>query len=383
MYSIHGYGEMIRDEGRTGAYADALRMVVRPDSVVLDIGTGAGILAFLACRFGARKVYAIEPGEIIHLARQAAAANGFAARIEFTQGISTQVDLPEKVGVIVSDLRGVLPAWETNLPSIIDARRRFLAPGGRLIAQQDTLWVALVQAPDAYSEVVEAWESNSYGFDFQHIRDKALNSWTKFRFSCGHLVSEPRCWATLDYRTLSGPNIGGQIRWTLDRMTRVHGLAVWFDCEAYDGVGFSNSPASATKQIYGQAFLPWCRPVQLSPGDEVSVQIRADLVGGDYVWSWNTDITTETDPARPLTSFRQNTFQGSLLSPEQLRRRAQAFVPTLNQDGHIDRIILQQMTKRVPLNQIALNVAAQFPHLFPAPQKALDRVADLSAKYSM
>jgi protein arginine N-methyltransferase 1 len=130
---MQGYGSMIRDTARTGAYAGALRAVVRPDSVVLDIGTGSGILALLACRFGARKVYAVEPDDIIQLAREAAAANGFADRIEFIQGISTRLDLREKVDVIVSDLRGVLPALEQGLVSIMDARDRLLAPGGRLI----------------------------------------------------------------------------------------------------------------------------------------------------------------------------------------------------------------------------------------------------------
>jgi hypothetical protein len=184
----------------------------------------------------------------------------------------------------------------------------------------------------------------------------------------------------MDYRTLAAPNIDGQLRWTLDRVTRVHGLALWFDCEASDGVGFSNSPVSPTKQIYGQAFFPWSRPVDLSPGDEVSVNIRADFVGGDYVWCWNTDITTPAVPCRPLASFRQSTFHGSLLSPAQLRKRASAFVPTLNEDGRVDCMILQQMADGLPLNQIARTVAEQFPHLF---QKALDRVADLSAKYSV
>jgi protein arginine N-methyltransferase 1 len=328
-------------------------------------------------------VYAIESGDIIQLARQAAANNGLADHIEFIQGISTRLDLPEKVDVIVSDVRGILPHCEMGLPSIIDARGRFLRSGGRLIPQRDLLWAGLVHAPDAHSEMVGAWKTNGYELDFQMIRDKALNSWRKFRFTCDHLVSEPCCWATLDYRTLASPNTAGQIQWTLDRVTRVHGLALWFDCEVSDGVGFSNSPASPTKQIYGQAFFPWSRPVELSPGDEVSVQIRADLIGGDYVWCWNTDITSRACPSRPLASFRQSTFHGSLLSPARLRKRASAFVPTLNEDGRADCMILQQMADGLPLNQIARNLADQFSRLFPTSQKALDRVGDLSAKYSL
>jgi protein arginine N-methyltransferase 1 len=382
-YGIDGYGKMILDKSRTNAYADALRAVVRDGSVVLDIGTGTGILAFLACRFGARKVYAIEPGDVIQLARQAAAANGFADRIEFIHEMSTRVDLREKVDVIVAEIHGVLPAFEKSLMSIMDARERFLAPGGRLIPQKETLWAALVHAPDAYADVVEAWENNGYEFDFRVIRNVEVNNWRRLKSGGNPLVSEPRCWATLDYRTLSNPNISGRVAWTIDGVTTVHGLVLWFDCELTDGIGFSNSPASPTKQIFGQAFFPWSRPVELSPGDEVAAQFRGDLSGEDYVWCWNTDITTGADSSRTLTSFRQSTFQGAPLSPESLRKRAQTFVPTLNEDGCIDRVILQQMADGLPLDQIAQNVATQFSRRFPTWQNALDRVADLSTKYSL
>ncbi len=122
MYSVAVYGEMMGDAVRMRAYAQALREAVRPGSVVLDIGTGTGIFAMLAARFGARRVYAIEPADAIQVARDIAAANGCADRIEFIQGLSTEVSLPERADVIVSDLRGVLPLYQRHLPSIVDAR---------------------------------------------------------------------------------------------------------------------------------------------------------------------------------------------------------------------------------------------------------------------
>src|SRR5579864_6216059 len=109
MYNLTDYGAMMFDQPRMQAYVSALERAVRPGSVVLDIGTGTGVFALLACRFGARKVYAIEPNDAIHVARRLAADNGCADRIEFVQDLSTRITLPEKADVIVSDLRGVLP----------------------------------------------------------------------------------------------------------------------------------------------------------------------------------------------------------------------------------------------------------------------------------
>src|SRR5579863_7388717 len=121
MYSLAGYGEMIADRVRMEAYARALRQTVKPGSVVLEIGTGPGIFAILACQLGAGRVIAIESDEIIQLARENAAINHCADRIEFIEDLSTNVTLPAKADVIVSDLRGVVPLYGRHLPSIVDA----------------------------------------------------------------------------------------------------------------------------------------------------------------------------------------------------------------------------------------------------------------------
>src|SRR3984893_7272581 len=139
---------MVANRVRVSAYAEALRTAIRKDSIVIDIGTGPGIFAVLACRFGAKRVYAIEPGHVIQVARDVAAANDCADRIEFIQETSTRVTLPERADVIVSDLRGVLPLFHKNIPDLVDARHRFLNTGGLLIPRRDVLWVAVVEAPD-------------------------------------------------------------------------------------------------------------------------------------------------------------------------------------------------------------------------------------------
>jgi hypothetical protein len=107
------------------------------------------------------------------------------------------------------------------------------------------------------------------------------------------------------------------------------------------------------------------------------------LTGDGYIWGWNTDITPGAASPGDKVSFRQSTFQGTPLSIESLRKRAHTFVPKLNEDGHIDRVILQQMNEGLPLEQIARHLAAQFSRRFPTWQKALHHVTDLSAKYSL
>ena len=165
MYTISQYGNMYMDKARMNAYAAALQDAVTPSSIVLDIGAGTGIFSLLACRYGARRVYAVEPDDAINLARETAAANGYSDRITFIQSLSTKVALPERADVIISDLSGRLPFFGQHIPAIIDARNRFLAPGGVLIAKQDYLRAAIIETSQQYDKLTGPWSENVLGLD--------------------------------------------------------------------------------------------------------------------------------------------------------------------------------------------------------------------------
>src|SRR5690242_14709094 len=102
--SVHR--EMIFDEVRTSAYARAISLAVKDGDVVVDVGTGTGLLALLAVKAGAKRVYAIEKTSIIDVARANANKLGVAGRIEFIRDDSRNARLPEKADVIVSEVIG-------------------------------------------------------------------------------------------------------------------------------------------------------------------------------------------------------------------------------------------------------------------------------------
>jgi protein arginine N-methyltransferase 1 len=372
---------MIADTWRIAAYERALRQAIKPGCVVLDIGAGTGILALLACRLGARRVYAIEPNDAIGLAREIAAANGCTESIEFIQELSTKVALPEQADVIVSDLRGILPLFPGNVPAVADARRRFLAPGGILIPRQDELWAAVVEAPELYQTYVGPWERNGFDFDMRAARRYVTNTWRKGRVGPEQLLVEPRCWATLDYTRVESTDVRAKVTWTVTRAGTAHGLAVWFDTTLTDGVRFSNAPGEP-ELIYGIAFFPWSEPVILDPGQTVTVALAARQVGQDYVWLWGTEVLAPGDSRRFQAQFKQSDFFGEPRSAAGLRKQAADHVPTLNEDGRIDRFILAQMDGRDSLGQIASRVAVEFPGRFPTWQQALTRVGKIALGHS-
>lgn len=380
-YSVAGYGGMITDQVRMAAYEKALRQAIKPGALVLDIGTGTGIFALLACRFGARQVIAIEPNDAIQVARQMAAANGCAEKITFIHDLSTRVELPERADVIISDLRGVLPLFQYHIPSLIDARTRLLAPDGILLPQCDTLWAAVVEAPEVYTDFALPWDSCPYGFDLHAARRIVMNTWCKARVKPEQLVTEPQPWATLDYRQIETPNMQANLTLEVTRRAVGHGLLLWFDATLMEGITFSNSP-TAPKAIYGSAFFPWVNPVALESGDTVSSRLRADLVGEDYVWGWDTCVHSQGAAQESKANFKQSTFWGAPLTLDHLRKQRADYVPTLSINAKIDHFILTQMTYQHTVGEIAQAVVKAFPQQFHNWQAALTRVGELSQKYS-
>jgi protein arginine N-methyltransferase 1 len=380
-YDITFYGRLIADGVRTNAYAQALRQTVWPGSTVLDIGTGTGIWALLACRYGARKVYALDTTDAIEVGRLLAVANGYADRIEFIQQLSTRVSLPERVDIVVADLHGVLPLFEQNLHSLIDARQRLLAPGGTMIPLRETLWAAVAEAPELYRRYMQPWEDRSYGIDLRPCLRFAANSWGKALVKPHHVLVPPACWATLDYTNLQTPHVTGEVAWTVESPGTGHGLLVWFDTVLADRVHFSNAP-TAPEVIYGRAYFPWPDPVPLATGDLVSVALRANLVYDDYVCTWKTRVVAQGGTGPVKACFDQSDFYGTPMSPTSLHKKAATYVPERTEEGELDLLILSLMNGSATLGDIASRVSARFPERFLRRQDALAKVAAMATMYS-
>jgi predicted O-methyltransferase YrrM len=285
-YDLLDHGVMLHDRHRLGAYTSAIQAAVRPGDVVVDIGTGVGVFALAACQAGARRVYAIEPAEVVQVAREVVAANGFASRVQFVEQWSTEASLPETADVVVLDVRGVLP--DDQIPIALDARR-FLRAGGAMIPATDAIWMAPVSAHDTYAEHVGSWNQPVNGISVATIRHDAVNRWIKARFTPAQLMATPQHIATITYGQRESDETRGNATWTMCERVTAQGVAVWFDSILAGGVAFSNRPG-ARSLLYGQAFFPWPDCVTLERGDLLSVTLTGRTISGMYRWQWNTTI---------------------------------------------------------------------------------------------
>ncbi|KAH8066991.1 protein-arginine omega-N asymmetric methyltransferase [Aureococcus anophagefferens] len=140
---------MLLDVGRMQAYRSAILNDAAhfKDKVVLDVGTGTGVLAIWAAEAGARRVYAVEQSsEVAECARTMAAHHGVADVVEVLEGAMEELNVPEKVDVIVSEWMGYFLVRESMAKSVIYARDTYLKPGGAMYPSHARLLLAPLDA---------------------------------------------------------------------------------------------------------------------------------------------------------------------------------------------------------------------------------------------
>jgi type I protein arginine methyltransferase len=249
-----------------------------------------------------------------------------------------------------------------------------------LIPRRDTLWATVLELQEVYQDVIQPWDQDYYGLDLSLVRPLVTSNFQKVVIKEGQMLAAPQCWASIDYNTVENPDVQGQITWSISRPGLGHGLGLWFDGDLAPGIGFSNAPGGLA-HIYGRMFFPWLEPVALASGDMVTVSLYADLVGEDYIWRWNTHVMEPGQPDHPKARFRQSTFFSVPLSPAKLQQMANNHIPTVGEEGQIDRFILGLMDGNHSLGDIAQQVARQFPQRFATEREALTRAGKLSLRY--
>lgn len=119
-FSIHE--EMLKDRIRTNSYERAIisNKHLFEGKIVLDVGSGTGILSLFAAKAGAKHVYGIECSEIVEIAKKVVLDNNYGDRITFLKGKAEEVVLPvAQVDIIVSEWMGYLLLYESMLDTVL------------------------------------------------------------------------------------------------------------------------------------------------------------------------------------------------------------------------------------------------------------------------
>lgn len=294
---------MLEDHKRTGAYYRAMLENKQQfkDKVVLDVGTGSGILAMFAARAGAKKVYAVEATSMAQNARALVRANNLQDIVTVIQGTIETVELPEKVDIIVSEWMGYLLLRESMLDSVLVARDRYLKPGGALYPSHARMYWAPIQATKAsehveeYHKIMEHWEwfatdmKKLYGIDMTALTDAydreqefiqlSYGDWADVR--PGQLLGKPIVSKTLDLHTVTLEELkagfSGEGATALDRANPIDAICSWFDVSFRGSsanpcatqVDLSTAPDDTGATHWGQTVFYLNPPLEPKAGDKL------------------------------------------------------------------------------------------------------------------
>jgi precorrin-6B methylase 2 len=284
---------MLNDCQRTASYLAAIREVVRPGDVVVDLGTGTGVLAIAAARAGASRVYAIEASKIGKSAKAIFEANGLADKITLVQGWSTQISLPEKADVLISEIIGNEPLGEQVLEFTLDASKRLLKPNARLIPSRLKIYGLAVTIPETELHkrkvtpiALSNWQS-WYGTDFSFLATVAEASPYTFHLK-PHLaknwetLSEPIMLAEIDFQLVSGLAIDNTTTVTASADGRLDGILVYFELELSPTTILSTAPTQASEDCSWRSFVWLLAPSRnLQAGELFTVSYRNNVAGSE------------------------------------------------------------------------------------------------------
>uniref|UniRef100_A0A8R1HK24 type I protein arginine methyltransferase n=1 Tax=Caenorhabditis japonica TaxID=281687 RepID=A0A8R1HK24_CAEJA len=176
-FGIHE--EMLKDEVRTTTYRNSIyhNRHLFKDKVVMDVGSGTGILSMFAAKSGAKKVFAMEFSNMALTSRKIIKDNNLDHIIEVIQAKVEDVNvLPggyEKVDIIISEWMGYCLFYESMLNTVLVARDRWLKDDGLLFPDKARLYVCAIEDRQYKEDKIHWWDS-VYGFNMSAIKHVAI-----------------------------------------------------------------------------------------------------------------------------------------------------------------------------------------------------------------
>ncbi len=255
---------ILNEQARASGYESALRRVVGPDDLVLEIGAGSGILALLAARAGAGQVITCETNPyLVDVAREIVAANGYADRItvlhKSSKKLSVGPDLPRPADILLGDHFTGTFYPGGGLALYQDALGRLTTPTAKTLPRRGGLRLALVSCPELAARYRPGEVA---GFDcslFTRFMPAAISiNPDEWLAACPDVLSEPVTPLPLAFERLAGfEEETRHVELAPDAPAQVDGIVSWVWLDLAEGISWDGGTAPGQR--------PWNRYLHLFP----------------------------------------------------------------------------------------------------------------------
>jgi predicted RNA methylase len=247
------------DKKRTMALKKAISSIVKPNDVVLELGTGTGILAMFAVDAGAKKVYAVEVDKNLwHILENSFKDNGYSDKIKLIKGDARHIKIPEKVNVIVAEMIATGLIDEIQIPAMNNALK-FLKSKGKVIPSRISNFIDLVYNKNLF-----------YGHKLNTLRYEYC--WHPELKSSSH--TKKIMYKQVDFYKKNKDNVNAKLVLTINKSGKINGVRI------------SNQTTLSKKEIFGSSeayCMPLILPIKehrVKKGDKFSLNLTYRMCKG-------------------------------------------------------------------------------------------------------
>jgi tetratricopeptide (TPR) repeat protein len=272
---------MMNEPERNQAFYDGLKSSVTPEKIVFEIGTGSGLLAMMAAKLGAKRVFTCEAvGLIADTARKIVKRNNYQDQITVlakpSHAVQLEKDLPGKADILVHEIFSSELLGEHVLPAIEDAKERLLKQGGEVLPSSASIMIALVSGDELGKNL---HVDECFGFDLREFNAIHPRKRPLYREDLAPVLMSDDIEAfRFDFcKHSTFPAERKRIEITTNRDGLCYGLIQWIRIELGKGVHFENHPSRRRPvsnwqhTIYG-----FDEPVRFNEGSVVAITAMHD-----------------------------------------------------------------------------------------------------------
>lgn len=278
---------MMNDSARNLAFKRALDKVIKPNSIVLDIGTGSGLLSMMAAQSGAAQIHTCELVELIHhKAVEIVKRNGYEDRITLHAKRSTDLtipkDLPERADILVTETIGTGLIEEGVLEVIEHARQNLIKPDAVVIPRGASIHMMFLDSDQIYGlhrvDSVMGFDLSPFN-EFSETRDKV---WPDHLCNYKHeAISEAVQVYSIEFAEEMPLLANRDLTIRATAAGTVHAVCFWFDLYLDEQITITTNPNSIKEspdfmksESWGQRIQTFASPLVVAQGDLLEVKVR-------------------------------------------------------------------------------------------------------------